>query len=411
MTWFSLAFNSNVLDACPYGGEAADLLNPEGLSKAKKEITSWPGFAPTCLIALPKLAEKTGVASIFYKDEGSRFGLGSFKPLGGAYAVSVAIAKEVERQSGIYPTSSQLIGGEFRKTTEQITVCAATDGNHGRAVAWGARMFGACCVIFINEAVTKGRENAIASYGAHVERIAGSYDDAVRAAQERADQEGWFVIADTSDGSIIEAPRNVMQGYALMADEAIQQLPSSIGPSHVFLQAGVGGMAAANCAQFWQAYGADRPMIILVEPKQCASWDASLQVGQPVEITGDIDSVMAGLSCGEVSMLAWPILRDCADAMIAIEDEAAIAAMQLLADAPYGDIPVVAGESGVGGLAGFLAVAQDDEARHKLGINSDSHIMLFGTEGDTDPVAYQQYVGRSADEVRHAALDFNEDSK
>ena len=186
---------------------------------------------------------------------------------------------------------------EHAEITSQVTVTAATDGNHGRSVAWGAQMFGCRCVIFINEAVTEAREQAIAAYGAEVRRNPGSYDDAVKAAFETAQHEGWHVIPDTCYGGIVEAPRDVTQGYAVLAAEAIDQLPDGLPPTHLFLQAGVGGMAAAVCAQFWQAFGADRPKTILVEPQQAACWMASLANGEPTVVAGNTDSFMgrAGL--------------------------------------------------------------------------------------------------------------------
>ena len=195
------------------------------------------------------------VASLYYKDESSRFGLGSFKPLGGAYAVASLLQKQIgERQGGRNPDISELLAGKHRHTAIDITVTAATDGNHGRSVAWGAQLFGCRCIIFIHETVTDAREHAIADYGAEVIRTAGTFDDAVRKAGETAKEQGWHVIPDTSDGTAIEAPRNVMQGYTLMAAEAIEQLPENRAPTHLFLQAGVGGMAAAACAQFWQTF-------------------------------------------------------------------------------------------------------------------------------------------------------------
>ena len=296
-------------------------------------------------------------------------------------------------------TVHDLIDGKHKDICAGITVTAATDGNHGRSVAWGARMFGCRCVIFINEAVSQQREDAIAKYGATVRRNPGSYDDAVRTAQQTAQREGWHVIPDTSDGSIVEAPRDVTQGYALMAAEVIEQLPGDSPPTHIFLQAGVGGMAAATCAEFWRRFGIDRPTTILVEPETSACWFESLKAKEPVAIKGNLDSLMGGLSCGEVSRLAWIILKPGADAAMTIPDEAAADAMRLLAAGACGDAPLVAGESGVAGLAAFIAVSGDDSARQKLALNLSSRVLLFGTEGATDPQAYADIVGRSAEEV------------
>ncbi|MHA1565999.1 MAG: diaminopropionate ammonia-lyase, partial [Alphaproteobacteria bacterium] len=270
---------------------------------------------------------------------------------------------------------------------------------HGRSVAWGARMFGCRCVIFINEAVTAAREQAIAAFGAEVRRNPGGYDDAVRLAFETARREGWHVIPDTSDGETVEAPREVTQGYGLMAAEAIEQLPGGTPPTHIFVQAGVGGMAAAVCAEFWQAFGGGRPMLILVEPEQAACWFASLAAGRPTDITGDTDSFMSGLACGEISTLAWQILQPGADRAMTLQDDAASATMCLLAEGSGGDPGVVAGESGAAGLAGLITAARDAEAARDLALNGDSRVLVIGSEGATDEEMYQHVVGKPWQEI------------
>ena len=397
---FALAVNPNASTGGPYGSEQAAVLNADGLAQARAIITTWPGYKPTPLLNLAGLAATAQVRSVHYKDESHRFGLKSFKPLGGAYAVACLLLKELLKVVGTQSVSiADLLDGRYRQHCASLTVCAATDGNHGRSVAWGARMFGCRCVIFINEAVSHGREQAIASLGAEVRRNPGSFDDAVRAIQKTADTEGWFVIPDTSDGIVVEAPRNVTQGYAMMAAEAIEQRPDEEAPTHLFLQAGVGGMAAATCAQYWQTFGEARPTTVLVEPESAACWYASLRAGEPIALSGDLDSVMGGLSCGEVSRLAWVILKAGADATMTLPDEAALSAMRKVADCAFGDPPLVVGESGVAGLAGVLAAAADPVARRTLGINANSRIQLFGSEGATDPETYAEIVGRTAEEV------------
>ncbi len=397
---FELTLNPSAGSGTPYGPEQAEVLNAEGLAQARSVISAWPGYAPTPLVQLDGIAQYLNIASLHYKDEGQRFGLKSFKPLGGAYAVARLLLAELRASTGATDiTIDDLLAGTYKEFCAEITVTAATDGNHGRSVAWGARMFGCRCVIFINESVSTGREQAIASFGAEVRRNPGSYDDAVRTAQQTAVTEGWHVIPDTSDGVIVEAPRNVTQGYAVMAAEAIEQFPYESPPTHIFLQAGVGGMAAATCGQFWQEFGVDKPKTILVEPYNAACWFESLKAGHPVAIGGDVDSLMGGLSCGEVSRLAWKILKSGADAAMKVSDAAATETMRLLADGRYGDAPIVAGESGVAGLAGLLAVAGDASARQQLGLDKNSRVLVFGTEGATDPETYTEIVGRSPDEV------------
>ncbi len=400
MPRFDLMQNPAAAPGAAYGPVQAAVLNEAGLRQALAVISGWPGYAPTPLLELSGLARATGVATIRYKDEGQRFALKSFKPLGGAYAVARLLMAEVPARAGVDTvTAEDLLAGTFKDICAQVTVTAATDGNHGRAVAWGARMFGCKCVIFINEAVSEGRERAIASFGADVRRNPGSFDDAVRTTQATAESQGWHVVPDTTAGAGGPSPRHVTQGYAVMAAETIDQLSGTPPPTHLFLQAGVGGMAAATCGQFWQAYGARRPKVILVEPENAACWFASLNAGQPVAVTGDLDTLMGGLACGEISRLAWDVLRTGADAAIRLTDQPAADAMRLLARGTDGDVPIAAGESGVAGLAAYLSVAADAEARRALALDETSRIVLFGTEGATDPEMYTEIVGRPPEEI------------
>lgn len=402
---FSLIKNPNVAVDAPYGAEQIAVLNAEGLQAARSEISSWPGYQATPLVALPNLAKAVNVGSLYYKDEGWRFGLGSFKPLGGAYAVFRVIELEIHLATGKKASSIDLLDGKHRDVVAGVTICAATDGNHGRSVAWGSRMFGCRCVIYINEAVSEGRERAIASYGAEVRRVPGSFDDAVRMASEKSAAEGWHVVPDTAAGGNVTAAGNVTQGYALLADEVVTQLSGLAAPSHLFIQAGVGGLAAATCGQLWQAYGKERPVTVIVEPPSAACWLESLKAGEPTVISGEIDSLMAGLACGEPSPLAWPILKSGAHAAMAIPDDAAAETMRLLAAGEDGDTPIVGGESGVAGLAAFLLASQDTEARTLLRLDETSRVLVIGSEGDTDPETYRKIVGRSGDEVRARAAE------
>ena len=401
MREFSLLINPSATPRAPYGDDQAAILNANGLAKARAVISSWPGYAPTPLVDLSGLAREAGVRAIYYKDEAHRFHLKSFKPLGGAYAVARLLMDEVPALADVPTVTTQdLLDGVHADTCALITVTAATDGNHGRSVAWGAEMFGCRCVIYINEAVSKGREAAIAAFGAEVRRNPGSFDDAVRQTRETAAQEGWHVIPDTSTGATSASPRHVTQGYGVMAAEAIEQLPSAdTPPTHVFVQAGVGGMASATCAQFWQAFGVERPRVIIVEPFSSACWFESLQAGEPTIVSGELGSLMGGLACGEISDIAWPILKPGADAAIMIADADAAGAMRLLARGISEDPSIVAGESGVAGLAGFLAASRDKNARRQLGLDATSQVLLFGTEGATDATTYAEIVGRRPEDV------------
>jgi diaminopropionate ammonia-lyase len=383
-----------------YDAAKRAILNDKALDVARSAISAWPGYRPTPLRPLPGLARATGVAAVHYKDEAERFGLGSFKALGGAYAVARLLCREVGARTGeAAPTVDQIGAGPYRDIVSGITVCCATDGNHGRSVAWGAQAFGCRCVIFIHATVSEARKQAIERFGARVVRTPGNYDDSVREAQATAAREGWFVVSDTSYEGYTEIPKDVMQGYEVMAAEAYEQLGDA-PPTHAFLQTGVGGLAAAVTAYAWRRLGNRRPVTVLADPVRSACWVESLKAGRPTAIHGDLDTVMAGLACGEVSLLAWKILRTGADAVVAIDDEAALDGMCLLADGRLGDPPIVAGESAVAGLAALLAVAADPDARARLGLAPESRVLLFGTEGDTDPALYREIVGDSGDAVR-----------
>lgn len=397
-----LLLNAHFDPVMSYGPKQAAVLNDAAFETARATISGWDGYAPTPLVSLPGLAAQAGVAAVHFKDEGGRFGLGSFKALGGAYAVLRLLAREVARIKGIAePSGEEIVSGAHADVVSGITVCCATDGNHGRSVAWGAQRFGCRCVIFIHATVSEGRKEAIEAYGAEVRRCAGNYDDSVREAQETATREGWFVVSDTSYPGYTEIPKDVMQGYELMAAEAADAL--ELPPTHVFVQTGVGGVAAAVAAHFARRWGADAPKVILADPDRSACWLETIRAGQPTAIEGDLDTLMAGLACGEVSLLAWDVLEPLTCAVVSVADPDAVAVMRMLADPVAGDPPVAAGESAVAGLAGFLSVAANDEARAALGIGPDSRILTFGTEGDTDPELYRELVGRSAAEVRGAA--------
>ncbi|HYH22911.1 MAG TPA: diaminopropionate ammonia-lyase [Azospirillum sp.] len=387
--------------AAPYGDAQRRVLNLAAHAAARREIAAWPGYAPTPLVDLPGLAAAAGVASLRYKDEGGRFGLGSFKALGGAYAVFRLLAGEVARRTGgPAPSASELLSGAHRAIVSTITVTCATDGNHGRSVAWGARTFGCGCVIYVHATVSERRRAAIAAYDATVVRTPGNYDDAVRRAGADAAANGWLVVSDTSYEGYMDVPRDVMQGYTVMVQEAVEQWPPDERPTHIFIQAGVGGLAAAVCGHLWELWGAERPRLVVVEPDKAACLFESARAGRPVAVHGDLDTIMAGLACGEVSLLAWAILGPGADDFMTVTDAAAKDAMRRLADGAGGDRPVVAGESAAAGLAGLLGALADPAARAALGLGADSRVLLFGSEGDTDPELYAGIVGRTADQIR-----------
>jgi diaminopropionate ammonia-lyase len=373
------------------------ILSDLGLADARASIAAWPGYAPTPLHALPSLAAAAGVASLHYKDEAPRFGLGSFKALGGAYAVARVLLAEAARR-GLRVSMADLVSGRAADFARTVTVACATDGNHGRSVAWGAQRFGARAVIFIHSTVSEGRRAAIARFGAEVRRTPGTYDDSVRIAQATAAAEGWTVVSDTSYPGYTEIPRDVMQGYEVMAAEAFDALQAP--PTHLFLQTGVGGMAAACAGLAKRRWGDARPVVALADPDRAACWVESFRAGRPQPVRGDLDTLMAGLACGEVSLLAWEILRDHADAAFAVPDAAAVAAMRRLARPAPGEPTIVAGESAVAGLAALLGA--DVAQRAALGLGPDSRVLVFGTEGATDPNLWRDLVGLDPDRLPEA---------
>ena len=370
-----------------------DILSIASFVDAKNEIKSWNGYEPTPIHSLTDIAKKSAVSEILYKDERLRFSLKSFKALGGAYAVAKLLIEELS-ENGIEANSDDLISKKFRSVTSDITVCCATDGNHGRSVAWGAQMFGCRCEIFIHKHVSSAREKAIAQYGAKVHRIDGNYDDSVHMAARVASEKEYFVVSDTSYDGYTEVPKNVMQGYTIMVDEAINQMKKF--PTHVFLQGGVGGLAAAVVAHIIESDPLNIPIFVVVEPTRAGCLLQSAKKGSPVTVDGDLETMMAGLSCGEVSLLAWEILKNRVNHFLTIDDDCVTPTMQLLANQTT---PIVSGESAVAGLAGFLISSQDDTLRSELDIDEESIILCFGTEGDTDEEAYTAAVGRSANDI------------
>lgn len=381
-----------------YRPARAQALSTRGFDEAFGEIASWPGYEPMPLVSLHGLAKRLRLGELWYKNERGRFGLGSFKALGGAYALARVLAAEVRRRGGATEVSSRdLASGRFRAITGDVTVTSATDGNHGRSVAWGAQLFGCRCVIYIHATVSEARAAAIARYGAEVVRVRGNYDDAVRHADEQARTNGWVVVQDTAFGDYRDIPLDVTHGYGVIAHEIMQQMPEP--PTHAFVQAGVGALASAICADFWIGWGTRRPFFVVVEPTKADCVLRSVAAGRPVTVGGDIETAMAGLACGEVSELAWDVLRTGVDACVAIDDGFALDAVRALANPAAGDPSIVAGETGAAGLGALLAVHDDETLRRQLALDAGSRVLLIGSEGDTDPDIYRRIVGRTAAEV------------
>lgn len=384
-----------------YPADLAAVMNTARAHESRQWLSAWPGIVPqpTPLHDLPDAAERLGVARLSIKDESVRSPLGSFKALG----APIALVRQVLRlHPGFEPAA--LLAGRHARALADYTVISATDGNHGRALAAAARDAGCRCVIVLHAQVSAEREQAIAACGARIVRIAGNYDQSVEEAARLAAANGWQVISDTSYDGYEEIPRDVMQGYGVIAQEVVEQTGSAARQAsaftHVFLQGGVGGMAAGIASYLWEHHGPARPAFIVVEPAQADCLLQSALQGRAARATGSVDSVMAGLACGETSPLAWRFLQPCVDAFMTVEDEQAVAAMRQLAQGSRRDIPLVAGESGVAGLAGLQVLRSDPALSAQVGLDARSRVLLVNTEGATAPSVFAALVGEGAHSVR-----------
>ncbi|WP_323778150.1 diaminopropionate ammonia-lyase [Leisingera sp.] len=371
----------------PKSGDAAyTVLSEQDFSGACAEITAWEGYEGTPLVSLPGLAEKIGVGRIDYKHEGPRFGLGSFKALGGSYAAQRVLQRELSRRLGKDVSLEEIRKGAHKDACAGITLVSATDGNHGRSLAWGCLRFGAPCRIYIHAEVSEGRAVAMRELGAEVIRIAGDYDDSVLLAKKEAEENGWFVVSDTSWEGYTEPPRDVMAGYGVMAREVCEALEQA--PTHVFLQGGVGGLAASVAAALRQIYAVQAPRVVIVEPELAACLFDSACNGKATNFAIQEETIMAGLSCGEPSEMAWEILAEEASDFLTIPDSIVAPAVRLLANAETGDPAVEAGESAVAGLAALIAACQSAGMKNTLGLDENARVLLIGSEGVTDPAIY-----------------------
>jgi diaminopropionate ammonia-lyase len=393
--------NTHPEHARPLDPAEAAMVGPEGADRIERHLAARPDHVPTPLHPLPALAAGLGVASIHLKDEGERLGLGSFKALGGAYAVVRLLLEEAERRLGRPVDESDLSSPEVRAVAAGLTFGCATDGNHGRSVAAGAQAVGARAMIFVHEGVSAQRVEAIRAFGAGIIRVPGTYDDSVAEAARRCAEEGWTVVSDTSWPGYERIPGLVMQGYTALVREALRETPAT--PTHVFVQAGVGGIAAAAAGYMMETLGTARPRFVVVEPARAACVLESFRAGGPVRIPHGEPTVMAMLECYDPSPLAFRILARAADAFMTVEEEDAVAIMRRLAHPAAGDRPVVAGESGGVGLAGLVRAMADPAIRAELGLGPDSRILVVNTEGATDPDRYRELVGATPAEVLSGA--------
>lgn len=376
------------------------MLAPAATDRVQRVLRLRENATPTPLVALPGLARELGLGAVHVKDEGARLGLGSFKALGGAYALMILVLEEASRVLGREVAVAELLSGEVRAVASGMTFACATDGNHGRSVAQGAQLVGARAVIFVHAGVSEERVAAIARFGAEVRRVAGGYDDSVREAARVAEEQGWTVLSDTSWDGYERIPGLVSQGYTVLVREALDALERP--PTHVFLQAGVGGFAAAVAGHLALTLGAERPHVTVVEPERAACVYASAKAGKPVTVDNSAPTIMSMLECHEPSFVALRVLDRVADGYLTVGEDLAPEAMRRLANPAPGDRPVVAGESGGVGLAGLLAALRDVEAAERIGLGGSSRVLLINTEGATDPALYESIVGRAPESVLSA---------
>ena len=383
-----------------YPAELSAIMNIAQAHQSRAWLSSWRGIHPnaTPLYDLPDAAARCQVGRLCLKDESVRSPLGSFKALG----APIALVRQILRLHPDFEPAA-ILTGRYAEALRGYTVISATDGNHGRGLAAAAQDAGCRCVIVLHAHVSPEREQAIAAYGADIVRIAGNYDESVQEAARLAAAHGWQVIADTSYDGYEDIPRDVMQGYGAIAEEIVEQTSAQRGRAgaftHVFLQGGVGGMAAGLASYFWEYHGPQRPCFISVEPAQADCLLQSAIQGRPAKATGTVDSVMAGLACGETSPLAWRFLQPCVDVFMTIEDEQAIEAMRTLSQGSERDTPIVAGESGVAGLAALEWLRSDPQRSEQVGLTAESRVLIISTEGATAPREYTRLVGQSAEQV------------
>ena len=352
--------------------DLATSLNGQNMAVAKQKISSWPGYAPTPLHSLPAVAAACGVKAVLYKDEATRFGLGSFKALGGAYAVASLV--------GAHTSAG--------KAASEMTVATATDGNHGRSVAWGAQLAGCTAKIYIHKHVSSARERAMQAFGADVIRVDGNYEASLAACKCDAKAHGWQVVSDTSWEGYRDIPLQVMAGYSVMGSETLDQM-GELTLSHAILPIGVGGMAAGIVAPIWRAMGDQLCKIVSVESDMSPCFQESIAAQTPTLFDISEETLMAGLSCGEVSQLAWEILLPTLSHCLSIPDNSVAPLMRALGQGLDGSPPIEAGECSTAGLAALLAAKKDPVLWADLGFDAQSVVLLIGTEGATDPELYQ----------------------
>ena len=335
------------------------------IDDAYSSISKWDGYTPTPLIELNKLSKELHLNKIYYKDENKRFDLKSFKALGGAYAVE-----------------------KVSKRNKDIVVATATAGNHGRSVAWGAKRLDLSCKIFISEFVSDARGRAMSDLGADVIKVKGNYEKSLLECIRQSTENNWQIVQDVAWENYVQVPKYTMAGYTVMMKEISDQIKDQ-KISHIILQAGVGGMAAAMMSGIAR-YLNNIPITIVVEPDSAACVMESIKTGKIEKIDIKRESLMGGMSCGEVSLVPWQILKNSVKHCVSLPDDDIAKTMKLLGNSSFSDEKIVAGENSAPGVISLITVCEDENIRHKLDLNEKSNVLVFGCEGDTDKEMYKK---------------------
>ena len=341
------------------------ILTEEDIDEAYKIISDWKNYAPTPLLLLDKLSTELKLKRIFYKDESKRFHLKSFKALGGSYAVE-----------------------KITKGNKEIVISTATAGNHGRSVAWGSKKLGLKCKIFISEYVSEARAEAMRDFGADVIRVKGNYEDSLNECIKQSNQNNWQIVQDVAWKNYMLVPKLTMAGYSVMMKEISEQINNQ-KVSHIILQAGVGGMAAAMVAGL-ASYLNHIPQIIIVEPDSAACVLASINTGKIEKISIEKESIMGGMSCGEVSLVPWQILKKSVNYCVTVSDDYISKTIKYLANCELSYEKIIGGECSTPGIISLIGLCNDAKIRKKINLNEDSNVLLFGCEGDADEELYQK---------------------
>ena len=344
-------------------------LSKEDIDDAYTKISNWKGYSPTPLIELNKLSKELNLNKIFYKDESKRFELKSFKALGGAYAVE-----------------------KVTKGNKDIVVATATAGNHGRSVAWGAKRLGLKCKIFISEYVTDARGKVMSDLGADVIKVKGNYESSLIECIKQSTKNNWQIIQDVAWKEYITVPKYTMAGYAVMMKEIVDQIDHN-KISHIILQAGVGGMAGAMIAGIAR-YLENIPITVVVEPDSAACVMESIRTGKIEKIDIIRESLMGGMSCGEVSLVPWEILKNSVKYCISLPDDDIAKTMKLLGNANFSDEKIIAGENSTPGVISLISSCENEKIKEKMQLNKNSNVLLIGCEGDTDKEMYQKLINQ-----------------